>query len=280
MPMVSLAGRPDLLRVTGPGERHRLELMIATARAFLAAGALLAITLDPIGPNRYANLAFRFLVLYDIHSIVVLGLLRFGKLNGARYGALLHAIDLGWALGITFLTEGPSSPYFALFVFVLLSAAYRWGFRETILTGVIAALLLVLQTAAVSFGFVFASLELNGLIMRSTYFLLATFLLAYLSNQAHGLRAEAAVVNRLADKVNAREGLAASIYVVLQDLVELFGATRPTVVLRELSTERVVLWEAANDKPESAANVNGMELDAPHRNEYLLSLPASVTAFQ
>src|SRR6476469_8011845 len=125
MPMVSLAGRPDLLRVTGPGERHRLELIIATARAFLAAGALLAITLDPLGPNQYADLAFRLLVLYDIHSVVVLAILRFGPQSGPRFGTVVHAVDLCWALGITFLTEGPSSPYFALFTFVLLAAAYR-----------------------------------------------------------------------------------------------------------------------------------------------------------
>src|SRR6478672_10423044 len=114
MTMVSLGRRPDLLRGAGGPERHRLELMIATARTFLAAGSLLAISLDPTGPNQYADLAYKFLVLYDIHSVVVLALLRFGPLNGARVGALLHVIDLGWALGITFLTEGPSSPYFAL----------------------------------------------------------------------------------------------------------------------------------------------------------------------
>src|SRR4051812_46423671 len=121
MTRVSLRGRPDLLRQTSAVERHRLELIIATARAFLAAGSLLAISLDPSGPNQYADVAFKFLVLYDIHSVVILAILRFGPPNGGRWGLPLHAIDLGWALVITFLTEGPSSPYFALFTFVLLS---------------------------------------------------------------------------------------------------------------------------------------------------------------
>jgi len=148
------------------------------------------------------------------------------------------------------------------------------------MTGVVAAILLVLQAVVVSFGFVAASFELNGLIMRSTYFLLATFLLAYLSNQAHGLRAEAAVTNRLMAKVNAREGLAASIHVVLKDLLELFGSKRSTVVLKELSTGRVILWEAAIDKPESGADINGIDLEGARQALYLPSLPPNVTAWE
>ena len=278
--MVSLAPRPDLLRTTSARERHRLELIIATARTFLAAGALLAISLEPSGPHQYAETAYKFLVLYDIHSFVVLVLIRFWRLSSPRFGALLHVIDIGWAVGITFLTEGPSSPYFALFVFVLLAAAYRWGFRETLTTGIVAAVLLAFQAVAVSLGLVSASMQLSELIMRSTYFMLATFLLAYLSNQAHGLRAEAAVINRLTDKVNAREGLAASIYVVLRDLLELCGSRRATVVLKELSTGRVVLWDAADDRAESASDVNGVDLDAAQRRPYLFSVPPNVTAWE
>ena len=61
------------------------------------------------------------------------------------------------------------------------------------------------------------------------------------------LRAEATVINRLTDRLNVREGIAASMRAVLEGLLTLFGSREATVVLEEPSTGRFVLWEAALD---------------------------------
>src|SRR5918995_1711097 len=110
-----------------PRDRHRFELIIGTARVFLAATALLAIYLDPSEPSRYAHVAYILLLVYDLHgSCVLLLLLRLGPSAPPVLGVVLHGIDLLWAVSITFLTEGPNSPFFPLFIFVLLAAALRW----------------------------------------------------------------------------------------------------------------------------------------------------------
>ena len=263
---LGLTTRPHLHAAMDERERHRLELIIATARAFLAGITLLAVSIDPSESSRYAAIAYKLLVFYDIHSAAVLVLFRFGPIGAARLGPLLHAIDLAWAVGITFLTEGPNSSNFALFVFVLLAAAYRWGFRETLLTGFIAVLLFLL--------------DLNSFVMRSTYFLLATFLLAYLAEQAKGLRAEATVINRLTDKMNVREGVAASMRAVLEGVLTLYGSQEATVVLEEPSTGRIVLWEAALDASGGSANVRVADVDAAQRDHYLFPLPPNITVWE
>jgi signal transduction histidine kinase len=279
MASLGFVHRPHLHGALDQRERHRLELIIAIGRVFLAAVALVAVTLDPSEPTRYAGLAQVLLVFYDLHGAAVLLLLRFGSTNTVRLSPLLHAIDLVWAVGITFLTEGPNSPFFALFVFVLLAAAYRWGFRETVLTGVVAVILFLLEALAVALGYAVAILELNGVIMRCAYFLLATFLLAYLSEQAKSLRSEAIVVNRLVGKVRVREGLA-SVHAVLEDLVKLFGGRAALMVLEELGNGRVILWEAVRDGTTATANVRLIESEVTEREDYLFPMPPAITAWE
>lgn len=279
MPLSTFGNRPNLYGAVDQHEQHRLELMIATARGFLAAVALLAITLDPSEPTRYAEFAYNLLLFYDLHSFAVLLLLKFGPISTARLGPFLHAIDLGWAVSITFLTEGPNSSYFALFVFVLLAAAHRWGFRETLLTGVVAVFLFLIEVVAAWIGVVTTILDLKSLIMRGGYFLLATFLLAYLSEQAKSRSAGASVINRITSRVNVRERLATNMQIVLDELLRLVGSSEALAVLVETSTGRVVLWEATMG-PSGEADVRVSDVHREQRDNYLFPVPAHVTAWE
>ena len=64
--------RPSLYGAIDERERHRLELIIATARGLLAASAMLAVYLNPAEPARYASLVRNLLILYDLHSLAFL----------------------------------------------------------------------------------------------------------------------------------------------------------------------------------------------------------------
>jgi len=62
----------------------------------------------------------------------------------ARIARLTHMIDVGFFVAIVGSPEGYSSPYFLFFVFLLLSAAIRWTWRETAMTaGLVVALYVV-----------------------------------------------------------------------------------------------------------------------------------------
>ena len=52
-----------------------------------------------------------------------------------------HAIDIALFMIIVYLTRGDTSPFATFFIFVLLSAAIRWGWRATALTAVLLTLL-------------------------------------------------------------------------------------------------------------------------------------------
>ena len=52
----------------------------------------------------------------------------------ARLAAPAHVIDVAAFMIMLYSTEGYTSPYFIFFIFFLLSAAIRWGWRETAVT--------------------------------------------------------------------------------------------------------------------------------------------------
>src|SRR5437879_7937636 len=86
-------------------------------------------------------------------------------------GIGLCAVDLIWGSILTAFTQGRNRPFFLFFTFVVVASAYRWGFWETVATGVIVGLLYVVQGAVVTAGFSQSAstengYDLNSLIIR------------------------------------------------------------------------------------------------------------------
>ena len=109
---------------------------------FLAVSALVAIRMDPtaVGNSRAAYGLFVF-YMGEWHS-------------GADVASPAQGIDLIFSccwftrpilfgqLSSRFSAEGPRSPFFLFFVFVLTAAAYRWGLWETLSTAAAEVVLL------------------------------------------------------------------------------------------------------------------------------------------
>jgi signal transduction histidine kinase len=62
----------------------------------------------------------------------------------AKLAGSAHTLDIAMFTILVMLTEGYTSPFFTFFMFLLLSAAIRWGWRATALTAVLVAVLYVL----------------------------------------------------------------------------------------------------------------------------------------
>jgi hypothetical protein len=150
---LSLARRVPL----APGDARRAERVLATARAFLAMASLVAVYFDPSQPSRYASLAYLLFLVYVVHSALIVILLRIRRQLTPAFVWGVH--------GVALFTEGPNSPFFVFFSFVLFAAAYRWGFRETLATAVTAVVLLLIHAFLTSgAGSLGRELELNRLI--------------------------------------------------------------------------------------------------------------------
>ena len=109
----------------------QLERVLAVGRAFLTVTGLIAIFLDPTEPTRLRGITYGVLLAYALYSVAVLAYVQRSVRLTPRHGLALHGLDILWTSALTFVSEGPVSPFFLFFLFVVLAAAYRGGFRES-----------------------------------------------------------------------------------------------------------------------------------------------------
>ena len=253
-------GRPQA--AADPSEVRRTERWLATARVFLAVSALVAIRMDPTqlgnSPAAYGLLGF-----YMGNSILVLMLLRRRKASTASFRIMVHAADIVWPAFISVFAEGPRSPFFLFFVFVLTAAAYRWGLWETLSTAAAEVVLLWAESAlllhvwstrgSVLPWHIFSGLQINvtefepnRLFMLSVYLLVMGLLLGYLAEQQKHLRAEKAGVTRMLSKVRVESGLTGTLQQISREVVSMYGAARMVVAAQEIHSQRRFLGEVHN----------------------------------
>ncbi len=282
----------DRLRVAvEPGEAQRVERVLAAARAFLAVCSLAAIYLDPTEPARYATLAYSLLIAYALHSFVILILLRVRAEPGPAFRFVVHAADVAWPTVLTLFTEGPNSPFFVIYLFVLLAAAYRWGFRETVGTAAAAVVLLFAEAILITTSpagrghFVEGQFEVNRLVMRGTYLAMMGLLLGYLAEQEKLRRAEIAAIARVMAKAQAADqapagrkaqgaaaGLRKTLETTLDETLEVFAAGQALVAVQE-ADGRLFLWTARREPQTNALWLHSSELEPSRRETYFFATP-------
>jgi signal transduction histidine kinase len=226
----------------------RTERVLAIGRAFLTITGLLAIYLDPTEPARLREATYAVLLGYAVYSLGVLAYVNNIPRVTARHTWALHGLDILWCSALTFVSKGPVSPFFLFFLFVVVAAAYRWRFRETVGTAVLVVAVFLIETGLAEAGpwrsTWFASIEpeLDRSILRVGYLLLTGALLGYLAEQEKESRGELALIAAASRQPQLKLGLGGSVAAVARVLKETFGAATAVVVIRETETSRVMLW--------------------------------------
>ena len=252
---------------TDPSEVRRIERWLATARVFLAVSALAAIYMDPTQLG-HAPVAYGLLGLYLIHGVLVMTLLRRKKQSTAAFRLLVHSADIVWPAFISVFAEGPRSPFFLFFFFVLAASAYRWGLWETLSTAAAEVALLWVESFVLLHAWamrggslpwkVLSGLQVNvnefepkRLFMLSVYLLVMGLLLGYLAQQQKRLRAEKAVVTRMLAKVRVDAGLTGTLQQMCGEIVSMYSASRLLVASQEIHSHRTFLGEVRGGDEES-----------------------------
>jgi signal transduction histidine kinase len=255
--------RPRTEATTDPSEVRRIERWLATARVFLAVSALVAIRMDPTQLG-HSRAAYGLFVFYLANGILVLMLLRRRKESTASFRFLVHAADIVWPAFISVFAEGPRSPFFLFFVFVLTAAAYRWGLWETLSTAAAEVVLLwaesfvLLHLWAAHGGIlpwhIFSGLQINvsefeprRLFMLSVYLLVMGLLLGYLAEQQKHLRAEKAAITSMLAKVRVEAGLTGTLQQICGEIAKMYSASRLLMASQETHSHRSFLGELRDE---------------------------------
>jgi len=168
--------------------QRRVERIIAIGRMVLSAFFLLAIWLDPSEPSHYAQFTYGTLAGYLVYSLILGVLTLRYRLNWNRLHVATHAIDMLVFGFIMFFTDGPTSPFFVYFIFLLVCATFRWQWRGTLWTAAM-ALVTVLALALCPPNLLHdQNFELNRLIIRIVYLAVVATLLGYLGAHEQSMR--------------------------------------------------------------------------------------------
>ncbi len=124
--------------------------VIAGGRLLLACLFLIAIWADASQPARAQAATYGLLSAYVLWSLAVTLLVWKDWWHDAQLAAPAHVIDVAVFMVMLYSTEGYTSPYFTFFIFILLAAAIRWGWKETAITA--AAIIAVYSAAGLLFG--------------------------------------------------------------------------------------------------------------------------------
>jgi signal transduction histidine kinase len=262
-----------------PRRVARLERVLAVGRAFLTVSALTAIYLDPTQPARLAAVTYAVLASYAVYSLAVLVYVHRAAQLKITHGHVLHGFDVLWTAALTFVSEGPVSPFFLFFLFVVLSAAYRWGFVGTIVTTCVTVGVFLVQTAIAAVGpwsqtwLTSIEVELNETILRIAYLLLTGFLLGYLAEQEKQSRAELAAIADITRQPRVRLGLGGSVLAVAQGLLRTFDAHRVHFVLLDYETRQAFLWQVDPTSASETPDGLRVELNAEEHRTWLFADP-------
>jgi signal transduction histidine kinase len=275
-----------------PGETRRIERWLATARVILAVSALVAIRMDPseLGQSRAA---YGLFVFYMANGGLIWMLLRRRQQSTAAFRLLVHAADIVWPALISIFSEGPRTPFFLFFVFVLAAAAYRWGLWETLGTAAAEVALLwvesfVLLHLHLGPGGTLPWAPLHGLrvnvpefepqrlFMLSVYLLVMGLLLGYLAEQQKHLRAEKAVITGTLSRVRVEAGLTGTIEQIFHEAMSMYGASRMLVASQESHSHRVFVGELNRAKGNAPSEFHWLESGMRDAKIYLDDFPGDV----
>ena len=265
-PPAWLGVRSAELRAT-PDERHRAEWALAIARVCLAVSLFIAATLDPQDPAPMSRVDL-LLAAYAAFAGLALLVLRVRSVRWPAIAVMVHVADLTAAAGMMVLTQG-GGPFWFLSVFALVAAARRWGFGETIATAVV-----VVGLSLAPASWPADPRGVYQLLLGPTLLLLAGILLAYIAQAEKRLRAEAVTLAGIVSRIELRLGLKNAMAVVFDAVLRLVDADRALLVVREVSSGHVSLWEGGRntDASTSAPRVTRLE---PRRFESFMVAPAA-----
>lgn len=275
-----------------PGETRRIERWLAIARLILAVSALVAIRMDPTELG-HSWAAYGLFVFYLTNGVGILMLLRRRRESTGAFRLMVHAADIAWPALISIFSEGPRTPFFLFFVFVLAAAAYRWGLWETLGTAAAEVALLwaesfILFHMKVGHGGTLPWAALSGLrvnvnefepqrlFMLSVYLLVMGLLLGYLAEQQKHLRAEKALITAMLAKVRVAAGLTGTLEQIFLELMSMYGASRVIVASQESHSERIFVGDLTRPAGGAQSEFHWLESGSRDAKVYLDDFPGDI----
>ena len=242
--------------------------LAAATRLILAASALLAVSIDSSGLERYAVAARVVLALHLVYAALLYGLAsRHSRL--AVYG-VAHWIDIVWYSALLALSSGSDSIFFFFYFFAILSASFRWGFTTGWRVALISAMLFTVVGIVTALS---QEVALNRLLLRLVFLLALGHMIARWGGLDISLKHRLSLLKEVTALANPRFGVDHTMGLLLERLRSFYDADAcllATMETAEPGQSEPLLRRADRHNAQRAMRAETM---APQLAERLLSLP-------
>ena len=258
-------------------QRSAVERNLAAAR-LVAAGAVFVVMQvgsDPLHSDAVA----RVTASYAAYGVVVLAATWRFRLQLTSGAAALHALDFAWATAATTVGGGASSHTFALFLFVLAAAAYRWSLSGSMRTGVLVIAIACVQAIAIRAGYTPGPFELDTFLLFVSYVAVLSVLFGLLSERLHAAGTQAIAVGQVLERVGRASGMSAAVNETLSQLLPLLGAREALLVARDADQDALFVWRA-RFSADGGVDVSRAEPPPPEHHAFFSRPPAGARAWE
>ena len=244
------------LRVVGQKyENLRVERILAFSRLVLSLTCLAAWLINPAGAGSQHEIGLAVLAAYSVSSLLLLIWLQTAG-QGQRFTLFAQFTDLGWPAVLCLFVNVSDRPFYVLFLFAMIAAAFRWGFIETIGTALFSVGVQLFQLLMAIHGPAGLRTVISGelvpvrVAMRCVFLFVAGTLLGFLAETEKELRAEIAITNRLLSLARVGNRFSVVLQSVLAEFGRVFQGSAVVEVVAQSSTGRAFRWELASlDQP-------------------------------
>jgi signal transduction histidine kinase len=268
---------PKLLsRLEAAGRGHeqlRIERVLAFSRLFLSLTCLAAWLIHSSTSEEGHRAGFALLLLYTACAFALLLWLASGKL-GRTFTICAQLNDLVCPTLLYFLGSVSDRPFFVLFLFAVIAAAFRWGVLETLATTLYSIGVLVVQYFWANHHWLQArgeaayEVDPARLVMRCIFLITVGVLLGVLAETQKQLQAEVALTNRLLSLTRVGGRFSTVLQDVLAEIGRVFEGTAVFEVVAQNSTGRAFRWELPSME---TSRIHATEIEPAQKSHDLMA---------
>jgi signal transduction histidine kinase len=178
------------------------ERVLAWLRVGFALVALVVIQFNPLRVARYPILSHVFVVAFLLYSLIILYLVRRGRTDPRKIGLVTTCLDLIWVSSIVFTTGAVQTPFFAYYLFPVITASSRYGIKG----GLSAALVGVILYGFIRLYFVWDNpISIDLFIVRSVYLVFLAYIFGLLSEFERKQNQKLLALSKTAGEVAMRD---------------------------------------------------------------------------
>ena len=243
----------------------RSERIIAGARLVLAIAAMGLILLYP---NATETPAYSVAVLYFLYALAVVWIVDGNLMRIDRLGLYTQVLDTLWFPIILLNTQGENSPFFLYYVYSLITASFRWGFRETLLVNTANVGMYVI----VHFATVHSDFGFYKFWVRPTYLYVLACLIGYLGEHQKRVRRQLLSLAELSSSIPIKARFPRMLEEAMDRARTLLKVEQCILVLHDKETDQLSVRKAGERIKNSSyqlANLPAREMEfllAPRQN--------------